>query len=53
VTTESRFTALRQLYLDDAFGQAGFWTRLPRMDTPALFIWGRRIGWYRPASPGT
>lgn len=34
------FSALRHLYLDDAFGQAGFWTWLPRMDTPALFIWG-------------
>ncbi|MDQ2724519.1 MAG: alpha/beta fold hydrolase [Actinomycetota bacterium] len=36
------YSALRNLYLDDAFGQSGFWTRLPRLDTPALFIWGER-----------
>lgn len=36
------YSALRQLYLDDAFGRSGFWTRLPQMDTPALFIWGAR-----------
>lgn len=34
------YSALRQLYIDDAFGRSGFWTRLPQMDTPALFIWG-------------
>jgi pimeloyl-ACP methyl ester carboxylesterase len=36
------YSALRQLYLDDAFGRSGFWTRLPQMATPALFIWGAR-----------
>jgi pimeloyl-ACP methyl ester carboxylesterase len=36
------FAALRQIYLDDAFGERGFWTRLPRMHIPALFVWGDR-----------
>ncbi|MDQ6838604.1 MAG: hypothetical protein M3137_09815 [Actinomycetota bacterium] len=36
------YSALRQIYLDDAFGRSGFWTWLPQMDTPALFIWGDR-----------
>ena len=34
------FSALRQIYLDRAFGDDGFWTRLPRLTAPALFIWG-------------
>jgi pimeloyl-ACP methyl ester carboxylesterase len=34
--------ALREIYLEDAFGDDGFWDRLPLMDTPALFIWGDR-----------
>ncbi|MDQ2726997.1 MAG: alpha/beta fold hydrolase [Actinomycetota bacterium] len=38
----SSATASGGLYLDDAFGQSGFWTRLPDLDTPALFIWGDR-----------
>jgi pimeloyl-ACP methyl ester carboxylesterase len=36
------FCALRSIYLDEAFGEKGFWERLPRLQTPALFIWGRR-----------
>ena len=36
------FAALRSIYLDDAFGTAGFWTRLPSLAPPALFIWGDR-----------
>ncbi|HEV2889347.1 MAG TPA: alpha/beta fold hydrolase [Frankiaceae bacterium] len=37
------FASLRQIYLDDAFGeQRGFWKRLPALRPPALFIWGAR-----------
>ena len=36
------FCALRSIYLDEAFGEKGFWDRLPNLETPALFIWGRR-----------
>jgi pimeloyl-ACP methyl ester carboxylesterase len=35
------YAALRQIYLDDAFGTHGFWKRLPGLTVPALFIWGR------------
>jgi pimeloyl-ACP methyl ester carboxylesterase len=36
------FAALRQIYLEEAFGADGFWDRLPTMTTPALFVWGDR-----------
>ena len=36
------FASLRQIYLEEAFGDEGFWDRLPLMETPALFIWGDR-----------
>jgi pimeloyl-ACP methyl ester carboxylesterase len=36
------FSALREVYLDEAFGERGFWSRLPSLQTPALFIWGDR-----------
>ncbi len=36
------FCALRSIYLDEAFGEKGFWERLPTLQTPALFVWGRR-----------
>ncbi|HSP38101.1 MAG TPA: alpha/beta fold hydrolase [Frankiaceae bacterium] len=36
------FCALRSIYLDEAFGEKGFWDRLPTLQTPALFIWGGR-----------
>ncbi|MCW2546695.1 MAG: hypothetical protein JWN96_1155 [Mycobacterium sp.] len=36
------FSAMRQIYLDEAFGERGFWDRLPTLATPALFIWGDR-----------
>jgi pimeloyl-ACP methyl ester carboxylesterase len=42
------FCALRQVYLDEAFGERGFWSRLPRLAPPALFIWGdsdRLVPW--------
>lgn len=34
------FSALREVYLDDAFGPSGFWTRLGGLQPPALFVWG-------------
>jgi pimeloyl-ACP methyl ester carboxylesterase len=36
------FCALRSIYLDEAFGEKGFWDRLPTLRAPALFVWGRR-----------
>lgn len=35
------FSALRNIYLDEPFGATGFWSRLPSLKPPALFIWGR------------
>jgi pimeloyl-ACP methyl ester carboxylesterase len=34
------FSALRNVYLDEPFGESGFWDRLPTLKPPALFIWG-------------
>jgi pimeloyl-ACP methyl ester carboxylesterase len=34
------FSALRHIYLDEPFGESGFWDRLPQLRPPALFIWG-------------
>jgi pimeloyl-ACP methyl ester carboxylesterase len=36
------FSAARQIYLEEAYGEAGFWDRLPAMRCPALFLWGDR-----------
>ncbi|WP_375481147.1 alpha/beta fold hydrolase [uncultured Jatrophihabitans sp.] len=36
------FSALRHIYLDQPFGEQGFWDRLPALTPPALFIWGDR-----------
>lgn len=36
------FSSLRQIYLDEAYGAAGFWSRLPSLRPPALFVWGDR-----------
>jgi pimeloyl-ACP methyl ester carboxylesterase len=36
------FSALRHIYLDEPFGETGFWDRLPQLRPPALFIWGDR-----------
>ena len=36
------FSALRHVYLDEPFGESGFWDRLPTLTPPALFIWGER-----------
>lgn len=32
----------RRIYLEDAYGAAGFWQRLPALLPPALFLWGDR-----------
>lgn len=32
----------RGIYLEQAYGDQGFWTRLPRLQPPALFVWGDR-----------
>jgi pimeloyl-ACP methyl ester carboxylesterase len=34
------FSALRNVYLDEPFGESGFWSRLPTLEPPALFVWG-------------
>lgn len=36
------FSAAREIYLDPPFGSRGFWSRLSRLDHPALFLWGDR-----------
>jgi pimeloyl-ACP methyl ester carboxylesterase len=36
------FAAMRQIYLEEAFGAQGFWERLPSLRPPALFVWGER-----------
>lgn len=36
------FSALRNIYLDEPFGESGFWERLPTLQPPALFVWGDR-----------
>jgi pimeloyl-ACP methyl ester carboxylesterase len=36
------FSALRHVYLDEPFGESGFWERLPTLKPPALFLWGDR-----------
>ena len=36
------FSALRHIYLDEPFGETGFWERLPALRPPALFVWGDR-----------
>ncbi|MGI8609882.1 MAG: alpha/beta fold hydrolase [Candidatus Dormibacteria bacterium] len=42
------FSAARQVYLEPARGELGFWDRLPRMRVPALFVWGEK-DWLVPA----
>jgi pimeloyl-ACP methyl ester carboxylesterase len=36
------FSALRHIYLDEPFGESGFWDRLPSLKPPALFVWGEK-----------
>lgn len=39
---QAEFSALRHIYLDEPFGETGFWERLPALVPPALFLWGDR-----------
>lgn len=32
--------AARNIYLEEPFGPNGFWTRLPELRPPAMFVWG-------------
>lgn len=34
------YSAARNIYLDPAHGERGLWTRLERLEIPALFVWG-------------
>jgi pimeloyl-ACP methyl ester carboxylesterase len=34
------FSAMRQIYLEEAHGDHGFWGRLGALTPPALFLWG-------------
>jgi len=34
------YAAARSIYLDAPAGERGFWTRLPGLEPPALFVWG-------------
>lgn len=43
------YAALREIYLDPAYGPAGFWERLPGLGVPSLFIWGER-DWLVPVA---
>ena len=36
------FASLKQIYLEEAYGDSGFWDRLPTLNVPALFVWGDR-----------
>lgn len=36
------YAAARNIYLEEPHGPDGFWTRLPSLRVPALFVWGRR-----------
>lgn len=34
------YGAARSIYLDPPHGEKGFWTRLARLERPAMFVWG-------------
>jgi pimeloyl-ACP methyl ester carboxylesterase len=42
------FSAARQVYLEPARGELGFWDRLPEMKVPSLFVWGEK-DWLVPS----
>ncbi|HJR46260.1 MAG TPA: alpha/beta fold hydrolase [Actinomycetota bacterium] len=42
------FSAARQIYLEQPYGERGFWDRLPELSRPALFVWGEK-DWLVPA----
>jgi pimeloyl-ACP methyl ester carboxylesterase len=42
-TREARIAfhaSARHIYLEEPFGPNGFWTRLPELQPPAMFVWG-------------
>jgi pimeloyl-ACP methyl ester carboxylesterase len=43
------YATLRQIYLEPAYGEGGFWQRLPLLEPPAMFVWGDR-DWLVPSS---
>jgi pimeloyl-ACP methyl ester carboxylesterase len=36
------YAAARNIYLEEPHGPDGFWTRLPGLKPPSLFVWGRK-----------
>lgn len=34
------YCAARNIYLEEPYGPHGFWTRLPELQPPSLFVWG-------------
>lgn len=36
------FSAARQIYLEEPYGDRGFWDRLQGLTRPSLFVWGAR-----------
>ncbi len=36
------YASARNIYLEEPFGPRGFWTRLPDLRPPSLFVWGRQ-----------
>lgn len=36
------YAAARNIYLEEPHGDGGFWTRLPALRAPSLFVWGRQ-----------
>jgi pimeloyl-ACP methyl ester carboxylesterase len=36
------YAAARNIYLEEPHGKDGLWTRLPQLEPPSLFVWGRR-----------
>jgi pimeloyl-ACP methyl ester carboxylesterase len=34
------YAAARNIYLEEPFGEQGFWTRLERLEPAAMFVWG-------------
>ena len=35
------YAAARNIVLEEPYGEHGFWTRLPTLKVPSLFVWGR------------
>jgi pimeloyl-ACP methyl ester carboxylesterase len=36
------YAAARNIYLDEPYGENGFWTRLKALERDSLFVWGRK-----------